>query len=474
MIRSPLSSTCLWHVDRGPTRLGQPAGPLYLSSTCPWHVDCGPPRLGQPAWRLVVSPAWPLARSFSFAGVVGGDGLGQRRDSVLPRDDGCLDAEDARGIPRHGADAGDGDAGEQPGQVRCAKEAGEVAHGGGAREGDDVHAPLGERAAQLSRILGGRARRVGGDLLDPCPCGLELAHEHVAGFRRAGEEHALPGLEEVSQALREAFRHVFFRHHLGLEAKRPQRFRRGGSDGGKAEPIEGPGAAAQMLETPARHLHAIDAGEDRPLIVVDPAEGAIQRGPGHGRLYDDGRSQENGRARILEQRGEAPRLGAGSRHHYHATGQRPGGGDRHYGFSGSRKARAPRARRLSASRSPTDSGSAATPDARPRITVRPSTLETRPSISRAESRTWARPATGVWQPAPRRRRKARSASASALAVASSMPWSASSTARSVTRASTPRIPCPTAGRNPSAERIWTCSSLRPSRSRPARAMTMAS
>src|SRR5215510_5035928 len=171
MCQTPLSSTCLWHVDRGPTWLGHRAWPLNgrslaelvgsvrATSRCSFVVeqaasclrclsmlDLGRAGRVVSACPLNALPArigW-LARSrwfssccaFSFAGVVGGDGLGQRRNSVLLRDDGCRDAEGARGVTGHGADAGDGDAGEQPGQLGWAEEIREVAHGGGAREGD--------------------------------------------------------------------------------------------------------------------------------------------------------------------------------------------------------------------------------------------------------------------------------------------------------------------------------------------------
>src|SRR3990172_2841293 len=109
-------------------------------------------RFNRPFMSRVDSSRYAVRARWS-RGTVVRDGLGQRWNSVLPRDDACLESEGLGRGARHGADAGHGHAAEQPRQVLARKERCEVTDGGRAGEGDHVDPALAERPAELAPLL---------------------------------------------------------------------------------------------------------------------------------------------------------------------------------------------------------------------------------------------------------------------------------------------------------------------------------
>src|SRR3990172_6673066 len=150
-------------------------------------------RFNRPFMSRVDSSRYAVRARWS-RGIVVRDGLGQRWNSVLPRDDACLESEGLGRGARHGADAGHGHAAEQPRQVLARKERREVTDGGRAGEGDNVNPGLAERPAELCRVLGSfRPRPVGRHFVDQDARGLQQRHEHIASLGGPGEKDALAG-----------------------------------------------------------------------------------------------------------------------------------------------------------------------------------------------------------------------------------------------------------------------------------------
>ena len=152
------------------------------------HVDRGPIRLG---------PSFVLGRSLAvLRSIVVRDGLGQRRDSVLPRHDACLESELPRRVARHGADAGHA----RPPTGGAAQVLARRRAPAKWRTVDELvnvttsTRPVGERPAKLARVLAGGPRAVGRHLVDPGARGLELASRARRGSPRRGRAgRARPG-----------------------------------------------------------------------------------------------------------------------------------------------------------------------------------------------------------------------------------------------------------------------------------------
>ncbi len=198
--------------------------------------------------------------------------------------------------------------------------------------------------------------------------------------------------------------------------------------------------------------------EDHPGEGLQRVQRGVERLPRRRGTDDDrGRLQHAGAGRF-QQRREALGLGGRARHHDRAAIERTLVVHRypsHYrvdvpiGLSGAMSA-APRREQgvgqLAAQPRPPRRRAPppplAVPDGRPRQQRSPSSRTVTPS-----SRAWA--AIGVLQEAPSRARKARSATAQIRVAPSSMRAARASVAASSARASTARIPCPTAGTNSS-------------------------
>ena len=315
------------------------------------------------------------------------DGSGQRRDSVLPRDNACLESELPRGRARDGADAGHGHSPEEPRQVLAGEERREVPDGGRAGKGDDVDPALAEGPAERTCVLHDRPRPIGRHLVDAGPRGLEQSHEQITGLGSSGEQHALARPDQRAQPRGEPFGDVLVGYHFGLEPQRVQSFGGDGADRGQPQPAKCVRTAPRLLEAAPRHLHTIDAGEDGPPVVGEAFERAVERLPRGGGLDGDGRHEENVRAGRFQQARERLGLGARACHDYDSAGQRLGRRHRRQARPPasdppSSNARAPRSRRSSARRSPSASAWDPGPLTSPVSVVAPSTLATRPAMER--------------------------------------------------------------------------------------------
>src|SRR5262245_6141355 len=82
-----------------------------------------------------------------------------------------------------------------------------------------------------------------------------------------------------SQRLCQAFRAIFGRHEIRLQVKAAKGFRCSGANRCQFHSCEGTGVQAQILQSTEESLDAVGTCKDQPAIMLQAAQGTIDRAP---------------------------------------------------------------------------------------------------------------------------------------------------------------------------------------------------
>ncbi len=175
--------------------------------------------------------------------------------------------------------------------------------------------------------LGGHAGVVGHDLIDLGPGGAEALGDHRPGDIRPQQEaslvrHVVSGKKLIHQRITgEALR-----HEVGIQTQVfAQRFGRGISHRGQANARQRPPVDPHGGQTLGERAHRVGAGQQQPIVLPNPRDGPVHRGPVGGRHEFQRRRLDHLGPELLQLGPQHRGLMPGPRHQHALAEERPRG-----------------------------------------------------------------------------------------------------------------------------------------------------